>query len=96
MLRFSDFDARGYRMVDVRTGYGEWFRTYDETVEDAMDIALLDEMRAPSWRAVRRAADLGCGTGRTAAWAAPERGGRDRRRRPQPRDAHGGAEERTA
>jgi len=68
MLRFSDFDARGYRMVDVRTGYGEWFRTYDETVEDAMDIALLDEMRAPSWRAVRRAADLGCGTGRTAAW----------------------------
>ena len=33
-----------------------------------MDIALLDELRVPAWDAVRRVADLGCGTGRTAAW----------------------------
>jgi SAM-dependent methyltransferase len=68
MPRFSDFDTRGYRMVDARTGYGEWVSTYEETVEDAMDIALLDELEQPAWDNVRRAADLGCGTGRTAAW----------------------------
>jgi SAM-dependent methyltransferase len=66
--RFEDFDARGLRTVDVRTGYGAWQPTYEETVQDAMDIALLDELRVPAWDAVRRAADLGCGTGRTAAW----------------------------
>jgi SAM-dependent methyltransferase len=68
MARFADFDTRGYRMVDVRTGYGQWVETYEDTVKDAMDIALLDELTVPSWGAVRRAADLGCGTGRTAAW----------------------------
>ncbi len=68
MLRFSDFDARGYRTVDVRTGYGEWVATYERTVEDAMDIALLDALAKPPWRALRCAADLGCGTGRTGAW----------------------------
>ncbi len=66
--RFEDFDARGLRTVDVRTGYGAWQPTYEETGQDAMDIALLDELRVPAWDAVRRAADLGCGTGRTAAW----------------------------
>jgi SAM-dependent methyltransferase len=68
MLKFSDFDARGYRMVDVRTGYGEWVTTYERTVEDAMDIALLDDLTTPPWQSVRRAADLGCGTGRTGMW----------------------------
>lgn len=68
MPSFSDFDSRRYRTVDVRTGYREWVPTYERTVEDAMDIALLDELREPSWPAVDRAADLGCGTGRTAAW----------------------------
>src|SRR3712207_4794701 len=68
MLRFSDFDTRGYRTVDVRTGYGEWVGTYERTVEDAMDIALLDALAKPSWPSLRSAADLGCGTGRTGAW----------------------------
>jgi SAM-dependent methyltransferase len=68
MARFRDFDMRGYRMVDVRAGYGEWVATYEDTVEDEMDIALLDELEQPAWQEVRRAADLGCGTGRTAAW----------------------------
>lgn len=68
MLQFSDFDTRGYRTVDVATGYGRWVGTYEETVEDAMDLALLDELAVPRWGEVRRAADLGCGTGRTAAW----------------------------
>ena len=68
MLKFSDFDARGYRTVDVRAGYGAWVPTYERTVEDAMDIALLDELTAVSWPAMQNVADLGCGTGRTGAW----------------------------
>ena len=64
-LDFSNFDARDYQMVDVRTGYREWVPTYEDTVEDAMDVALLDELPEPAWDEVRRAADLGCGTGRT-------------------------------
>ena len=67
-LDFADFDARGYQMVDVRTGYREWVPTYEDTVQDAMDIALLDELSGPVWEQVHRAADLGCGTGRTGAW----------------------------
>jgi SAM-dependent methyltransferase len=68
MAEFSDFDRRGYRTVDARTGYGEWVATYERTVEDAMDIALLDLLSTPPWSTLHRAADLGCGTGRTGAW----------------------------
>jgi SAM-dependent methyltransferase len=67
MTDFKAFDTRGYRTVDVRTGYGEWVATYEDTVEDTMDIALLDELRAVEW-AGAVAADLGCGTGRTGTW----------------------------
>lgn len=66
--QFSDFDSRGYPTVDVQTGYGEWVDSYERTVEDAMDIALLEELSEIPWHAMRRAADLGCGTGRTGAW----------------------------
>jgi SAM-dependent methyltransferase len=65
---FSDFDSRGYRTVDVRSGYGEWVATYEQSVQDAMDIELLDALEEVPWPDVRRAADLGCGTGRTGAW----------------------------
>ncbi len=68
MLRFSDFDARGYRTVDVRAGYNEWAATYERAVEDEMDIALLEGLVTPRWGEVRAAADLGCGSGRTGAW----------------------------
>ncbi len=68
MANFSDFDARGYRTVDVRSGYAEWVPTYESTVEDAMDIALLEELTSPRWESLESAADLGCGTGRTGAW----------------------------
>ncbi len=54
--------------MDVRAGYGEWAGSYEDTVEDRMDIALLDELQEPRWGEVGRAADLGCGTGRTGAW----------------------------
>ncbi len=68
MVNFSDFDTRHYPMVDVRTGYAQWVETYEQTVEDAMDLAVLERLGSPSWSEVRRAADLGCGTGRTGAW----------------------------
>jgi ubiquinone/menaquinone biosynthesis C-methylase UbiE len=68
MATFKDFDSRGYRMVDARTGYGEWVTTYEGTVEDAMDIALLERLTTPRWGLAREVADLGCGTGRTATW----------------------------
>jgi SAM-dependent methyltransferase len=68
MTDFKAFDTRGYRTVDVRSGYGEWVATYEQTVEDAMDIHLLEALREVPWANVERAADLGCGTGRTGAW----------------------------
>ena len=68
MTRFEGFDSRGYRTVDVRSGYAEWVATYEQTVEDAMDIHLLEALGEVPWEGVHRAADLGCGTGRTGAW----------------------------
>ncbi|MBS1884784.1 MAG: class I SAM-dependent methyltransferase [Actinobacteria bacterium] len=69
MPSFSAFDSRGYRTVAPREGYDRWAATYEETVEDAMDVALLERV-AVDWEAVGSAADLGCGTGRTGAWLA--------------------------
>ncbi|MPY80373.1 MAG: methyltransferase domain-containing protein [Actinophytocola sp.] len=67
-MDFSNFDSRGYRTVDARTGYGAWVETYEDTVNDAMDIALFDRLTTPRWKSATRALDLGCGTGRTGAW----------------------------
>jgi SAM-dependent methyltransferase len=68
MADFAAFDARGYRTVDVRSGYREWVDNYEQTVEDAMDLDLLGALDEVPWAATREAADLGCGTGRTGAW----------------------------
>jgi predicted TPR repeat methyltransferase len=67
MPSFSAFDSRGYRTVAPLEGYQRWARTYEDTVEDAMDLALLERV-AVDWSGVGTAADLGCGTGRTGAW----------------------------
>lgn len=67
-VRFIGFDMRGYPTVDVRTGYGSWASSYESTVEDVMDVALLDRLGQPRWDRTKRALDLGCGTGRTGAW----------------------------
>ena len=66
MAEFTPFDTRGYRTVDVRSGYGEWVDTYEQTVEDAMDVELLERLEQVDWAG--EVADLGCGTGRTGAW----------------------------
>lgn len=67
-MQFTPFDTRGYPTVDVRTGYGNWVGTYEDTVSDAMDVALLERLAVPDWPTTRHALDLGCGTGRTGAW----------------------------
>src|SRR5262249_10883657 len=68
MPDFATFDRRHYRTVPVREGYGRWTPSYDDTVEDEMDLALLDRGAPVAWADTERAADLGCGTGRTARW----------------------------
>ncbi|MEE2040042.1 class I SAM-dependent methyltransferase [Nocardiopsis sp. CT-R113] len=68
MPDFAHFDTRHYRTVDTATGYDGWSATYEDTVLDAMDLALLDGLTTPDWPALGRAADLGCGTGRTGSW----------------------------
>jgi SAM-dependent methyltransferase len=68
MTHFAQFDRRHYEMLDVRSGYTAWAPTYDFTVDDAMDVELLNRIHSISWRTITRAADLGCGSGRTAGW----------------------------
>jgi hypothetical protein len=69
MLEFFQFDRRRYPTVSVREGYREW-------LPDEMDLVLLAALEWVPWTDVERAADLGCGTGRTGAWlqtvASPE------------------------
>ncbi len=68
MPEFARFDRRHYPTVSVRDGYRDWLPSYEDTVEDDMDLALLDRVTSIEWNAVDRVADLGCGTGRTTAW----------------------------
>jgi SAM-dependent methyltransferase len=68
MLTFSQFDRRDYPTVSVREGYRDWLPSYETTVEDDMDLVLLETLESITWSAVQRAADLGCGTGRTGSW----------------------------
>ena len=65
MLEFSQFDRRRYPTVSVREGYREWLPSYETTVEDEMDLVLLQALESIPWTTVARAADLGCGTSRT-------------------------------
>ncbi|HYB44692.1 MAG TPA: hypothetical protein VEL75_23150 [Candidatus Methylomirabilis sp.] len=51
MLEFSLFDRRGYPTLSVREGYREWLPSYETTVEDEMDLALLAGLRSIPGRA---------------------------------------------
>jgi SAM-dependent methyltransferase len=62
------YDKRRYPIVDVRQGYGEWARTYEDTVLDEMDLRLLARLESVDWPAARDVLDLACGTGRIGAW----------------------------
>ena len=67
-MEMSRYDRRGYTTVPVREGYGQWVDTYEETVEDVMDLRLLDRLTVVDWAHAARVADLACGTGRTGVW----------------------------
>jgi SAM-dependent methyltransferase len=62
------FDKRRYPIVEVPEGYGEWVRTYDQTVQDEMDLRLFERLEMVDWSAARNILDLACGTGRVGAW----------------------------
>jgi hypothetical protein len=58
----SIYDKRRYPIVGVREGYGEWVRTYEQTVQDEMDLRLLERLRTVDWSTSRSVLDLGsCG-----------------------------------
>jgi ubiquinone/menaquinone biosynthesis C-methylase UbiE len=62
------YDTRRYPIVDVREGYGAWVRTYEQTVQDEMDLRLLERLTTVDWSAPRSVLDLACGTGRIGTW----------------------------
>jgi SAM-dependent methyltransferase len=68
LATFTNFDRRGYRTVSPRDGYALWSTTYEATIKPDMDRWLLEALTSVAWDRVERAADLGCGTGRTGAW----------------------------
>lgn len=68
MPSFSAFDRRNYRTVAAREGYALWSSSYEKTIKPEMDLWLLERIRTVQWDSIGRAADIGCGTGRTGAW----------------------------
>lgn len=68
MPNFSAHDRRHYRTVAPRDGYALWSATYEATIKPDMDRRLLAALTSVDWPRCERAADLGCGTGRTGAW----------------------------
>ncbi len=62
------YDKRRYPIIDVREGYTEWVRTYEQVVQDEMDLRLLDRMKTVDWSAPKTVLDLACGTGRIGQW----------------------------
>ena len=68
MPEFRTFDQRGYPTVSARDGYGAWQLTYYDSVQDIMDLGILEGLTAVRWSEARQVVDLGCGTGRTASW----------------------------
>lgn len=67
-MDFSPFDTRNYPTVSVQEGYSEWASTYEDIVQDTMDLRLLEKIQSVAWDHVHVAADLACGTGRIGAW----------------------------
>jgi SAM-dependent methyltransferase len=62
------YDKRNYPVVGVEEGYGEWSQTYEQVVQDEMDLRLLNRLQTVDWASHARALDLACGTGRIGVW----------------------------
>jgi SAM-dependent methyltransferase len=67
-MDFEPFDRRRYPTLPVRDGYREWAETYENVVQDEMDLRLLARIEAVDWARAGRVLDLACGTGRIGAW----------------------------
>jgi SAM-dependent methyltransferase len=67
-MDFAPFDLRRYPTLPVRDGYREWAATYEDVVEDEMDLRLLARIESVAWTGAGRVLDLACGTGRIGAW----------------------------
>ena len=64
----SLYDKRRYPIIEVKEGYTEWVSTYEQIVQDEMDLRLLDRLKTIDWSAVRLVLDMACGTGRIGQW----------------------------
>jgi SAM-dependent methyltransferase len=62
------YDKRKYPIVDVQQGYGEWVQTYEQIVQDEMDLRLFERLQTVDWSAPQSILDLACGTGRIGVW----------------------------
>lgn len=67
-MDFSHFDTRNYPTRTVQEGYSEWAATYEDVVQDAMDLRLLARIQSVAWERLGDGADLACGTGRIGVW----------------------------
>src|SRR5260221_12477159 len=67
-MNHAIYDKRKYPIVEVRDGYGEWVRSYEQVVQDEMDLRLLDRLRTINWSEPQFVLDLACGTGRIGLW----------------------------
>ena len=67
-MDFAPFDRRRYPTLAVRDGYREWAETYEDVVQDEMDLRLLARIETVDWAAADRVLELACGTGRIGAW----------------------------
>ena len=65
---FAAYDRRGYRTLGIVEGYAAWAASYDETIDDRLDIAMLSSLSSVDWKGFARAADLASGTGRIGCW----------------------------
>ena len=86
-MEFAPFDRRGYPTLPVRDGYREWAETYEDVVQDEMDLRLLARIGSVDWAGAGRVLDLACGTGRIGAWLRAPRRAAARRPRLHARDA---------
>ncbi len=67
-MDFSHFDTRNYPTVSTQAGYSEWVQSYEASVEDEMDLRLLNQIKVVDWSQVNDVLDLACGTGRIGLW----------------------------
>jgi SAM-dependent methyltransferase len=67
-MDFAPFDRRRYPTLAVRDGYREWAKTYEDVVQDEMDLRMLARIGTVDWANAGRVLDLACGTGRIGAW----------------------------